>query len=66
LNTESHGFHNRNSQVAKSDYVIAFTWGKEEPEDGGTLDTWNKSKGKKIHISLQELSRTLSSKKECK
>lgn len=49
------GFHNRNTQVAKSDYVIAFTWGKKEPEAGGTLDTWKKSKGMKVHVSLHEL-----------
>jgi len=46
------GFHDRNQYVAKSEYVLAFTFGKNEPEDGGTKHTWDLCKGKKYHISL--------------
>lgn len=50
------GFHARNSRVAQSEYVLAFTWGQHEPEDGGTLDTWKKAKhAKRTHISLATL-----------
>lgn len=54
---KSSGFHGRNTLVARSDVVLAFTWGKKEPEDGGTKDTWNKvPKGStKIHIPLSSL-----------
>lgn len=47
------GFHSRNKYVAKSDYVLAFTFGKNYPEDGGTKYTWDLCKGKKFHISLK-------------
>lgn len=46
------GFHTRNTQVAKSEYMIAFTF---ETIKGGTADTWNKSKGTKQHIDLDSL-----------
>jgi len=46
------GFHSRNQYVAKSDYMLAFTFGKNYPEDGGTKHTWDLCKGKKLHISL--------------
>ena len=49
------GFHNRNNEIAKSEYVIAFTFNSEL--DGGTLDTWNKSKSsseKKIQFQIFE------------
>jgi hypothetical protein len=51
------GFHQRNSQVAASDYLIAFTWGDgDTPKDGGTADTWRKSKSKwKVHVPLKSL-----------
>ncbi len=49
------GFHQRNTDVADSDLLIAFSWGEQEPTDGGTLDTWKKAKGKKIHVSLGSL-----------
>uniref|UniRef100_A0A1X7UQN9 Uncharacterized protein n=1 Tax=Amphimedon queenslandica TaxID=400682 RepID=A0A1X7UQN9_AMPQE len=56
---EHKGFHERNSFVAKSDYLIAFTWSyKEEPKKGtGTYDIWKKcSKGtRKIHVLLKSL-----------
>ena len=45
-------FHSRNQYVAKSDYMLAFTFGKNCPEDGGTKHTWDLCKGKKFHISL--------------
>lgn len=50
------GFHARNSRVAQSEYILAFTWGQNEPEDGGTLDTWNKAKhAKRTHVNLATL-----------
>lgn len=49
------GFHKRNDIVATCPNMVAFTWGKAEPEDGGTLYTWNKSKANKVHISLRDL-----------
>ena len=56
---EHKGFHVRNSFVAKSDYLIAFTWSDgEEPRKGtGTYDTWKKcSKGtRRMHIPLKSL-----------
>ncbi|KAN0038797.1 hypothetical protein ACTA71_000987 [Dictyostelium dimigraforme] len=54
LDTSSNGFHDRNSKVAKSDYIVAFTFGEGDiPEKGGTLDTWNKSKSKnKFHFTI--------------
>ena len=48
------GFHERNSHVATSDYLLAFTWGSGDvPMEGGTMDTWKKSRGRKCHVSLQ-------------
>lgn len=51
------GFKNRNTQVAKSEYMIAYTFGEgNEPADGGTSDTWLKSiSDNKVHVSLKEL-----------
>lgn len=53
------GFKNRNTFVAESEYLIAFTFGKDKPTDGGTLDEcselWNKCKGKKIHVDISNL-----------
>lgn len=47
------GFFNRNSKIAsESDILIAFTFGKDTPDSNGTLNTWNKFSGEKIHISL--------------
>jgi hypothetical protein len=46
------GFFSRNQYVAKSDYMLAFTFGKDYPEDGGTKHTWDLCKGKKFHLSL--------------
>ena len=50
------GFLQRNYFVAKSEYLIAFTWGKEDvPKEGGTLDTWKKCQGMKLHFPLDSL-----------
>ena len=51
------GFHVRNSFVAESDYLLAFTWGSGGiPKEGGTMDTWSKCKGTKYHVPLESLS----------
>ena len=34
LDCSAKGFHNRNTLVAKADYLVAFTFGKHEPEYG--------------------------------
>ena len=50
------GFKKRNDYVARSDYLIAFSWSDgEEPTKGGTMDTWSKCTGKKLHIPLSSL-----------
>jgi hypothetical protein len=50
------GFHARNTEVAKADVLIAFTWSDgKAPAKGGTLDTWRKCTGRKIHISISKL-----------
>lgn len=47
------GFHARNLQVGKSDYLIAFSYSTTtEPTDGGTLHTWKHSRALKKHYSL--------------
>jgi hypothetical protein len=46
------GFHSRNQYVATSEYMLAFTFGKNCPEDGGTKHTWDLCKTNKFHISL--------------
>lgn len=53
------GFHARNAEVAKSTYVIAFSWAEgDAPDDGGTKQTWEKATAarKKIHVPLSTLS----------
>lgn len=59
--TEVHvgkGFHERNGKVAKSEYMLAYTWGRgDEPDDGGTKHTWDlaaKTGCKRRHVSIQE------------
>ncbi|RYH07200.1 hypothetical protein EON65_41985 [archaeon] len=52
------GFLNRNLQVAKSEYVIAYTWGESStaPKDGGTKYTWNHCVTRnKVHVPLSSL-----------
>lgn len=52
----SKGFHARNALVAKSNYVIAFTWGESSVKDGGTLHTWNLARTpNKKHVPLHTL-----------
>ena len=47
----------RNALIAKDavDGVLAYTWGDNEPTDGGTAHCWSKCQGRKIHIPLQTL-----------
>lgn len=50
------GMFARNNKVAESEEMLAYTFGPGDvPADGGTLDTWNKCKGKKTHITLPDL-----------
>lgn len=55
------GFHQRNSKIACSEYMIAFTFKDgDTPADGGTQDTWKKWNNRSVkqkavqrkHISL--------------
>ena len=59
---DSKGFHARNSKVAGSDHLLAFTWSEgSAPTSGGTLNTWTKCVTNRLHISLQHLSPSPSS-----
>jgi hypothetical protein len=56
LRTDARGFHARNSEVARSDYLMAFTFSNgPRPGTSGTLDTWNKCRGTKIHWTIPSL-----------
>lgn len=57
IDSESSSFHKRNTIVAKSDIIIAYTWGDDSPVDGGTFDTWKKipKESVKRHVSLKTL-----------
>lgn len=55
LNTDAFGFKDRDEQVAKADFMLAFSWGKNEPEEGGTRHTWRLCKGVRRHIALASL-----------
>jgi DNA helicase II / ATP-dependent DNA helicase PcrA len=57
IDTSGRGFKDRNSKIAKSDIIIAYTWGKFDPSSGGTADTWSKisDRSKKIHVSLSTM-----------
>lgn len=57
IDSEYSSFHQRNTIVAKSNIVIAYTWGDDYPIDGGTFDTWKKipKESVKIHFSLKNL-----------
>jgi len=47
------GFFERNTYVAKTDMMIAFTFGKDKPSSSGTKDTWNKFKySNKVHFYI--------------
>jgi hypothetical protein len=50
------GFHKRNDQVARSRYLIAFSWSpSDSPPSGGTRYTWDKATGRRIRVSLCDL-----------
>nr|QBK89778.1 MAG: uncharacterized protein LCPAC101_00610 [Pithovirus LCPAC101] len=51
---EYNGFYARNKHVGNSDYLVAFTFGKNNvPKKGGTKHTWDNSSCKnKIHYSI--------------
>jgi hypothetical protein len=50
------GMFVRNAKVAQCEAMLAFTFGKgNEPATGGTLDTWNKCQGERLHVSLPYL-----------
>lgn len=54
------GFHARNSSIANSTYLIAFSWDEGIiPISGGTANTWQKSKGHKTHVSLDSLQKLI-------
>ena len=50
------GFSQRNTLVSQNnDHLIAFTFAKSEPIEGGTYDTWKKTNHiNKIHFSLKD------------
>lgn len=50
--TCSDGFHARNSLVAQSQFMVAMTFGHRVPDTPGTLDTWRKCRGVRVHVSL--------------
>ncbi|KAJ3131471.1 hypothetical protein HK100_006332 [Physocladia obscura] len=57
--TETGGFHARNTKIALAQRMIAFTWSDgNSPEKGGTLDTWKKCKGLRVHVGLKSIVRT--------
>jgi len=50
------GFHERNQHVAQSDYLLAYTWGRDGVKPGGTADTWNAAEtSNKVHVPLHTL-----------
>ena len=50
------GFFRRNDLIAKSDFMIAFTFGISQPKPGGTKDTWDKFKSSnKVHFNIAKL-----------
>jgi len=53
------GFHSRNTQIAlQSEKLFAYTTSiSDQLIDGGTLDTWNKAKCSKQHISILSISK---------
>jgi hypothetical protein len=56
FNCKYSGFHTRNTQIARADKLIALTFGSgDEPDDGGTLDTWKKAKSHKVHYPIRTL-----------
>ena len=57
LDNSSIGFKKRNLDIAKVNYLIAFTWGEDPavPKDGGTKHTFDHSKGQRVHVPLNWL-----------
>lgn len=55
IDSLSDNLFERNSEIAKSNYLIAYTFGENIPESKGTLDTWNKCKTNKVHYNLKKL-----------
>ncbi len=58
IDTSNRGFHARNNLVADVDIILAYTWGDclDKPADGGTADTWGKSRAKiKLHFPLNSI-----------
>ncbi len=53
------GFHARNLQVARSSYLIAYTFsdGAAPPAQGGTRHTWSHCAGRRIHRPISSLER---------
>lgn len=51
------GMFARNDLVAAdAEACLAYTWGEgSEPEDGGTKYTWDRVKGRRVHVSLTTL-----------
>lgn len=53
------GFHKRNLEVGKVDYLIAYTWcdlAASEPKDGGTRHTWSNSDAPhKINVPIESV-----------
>lgn len=49
------GFHARNDVIAKASYMLAYSWDKLEPIEGGTAYTWRKCKGQRSHVCLNSL-----------
>ena len=48
------GFHDRNTMIAENcDFLVAFS--ETDVPTGGTLDTWSKTKAKKVCISVSNL-----------
>ncbi len=55
-----HGFGARNSAIARSQYLIAFTWGDVGPAGSpGTQDAWRKAEGAtRLYVCLWDLVHT--------
>ena len=47
------GMFSRNKLVARSDGMLAYTFGTgDTPADGGTRYTWDRSRGRRLHVPL--------------
>jgi len=46
----------RNAKVARAESMLAYTFGTgDEPADGGTKNTWDQCRGKRVHVPLPTL-----------